>query len=482
MSGTEDMRQSSDGLGDYVLGEGTATERARIRREIAADVDLAVECAELQTMFDRLSELRVEPTGEVELAVRYAVERRLRLRRATSSSGRLIQLAQIVSIAAASLFAFVIIDRLARSRVDVDPFESGVVTAAIGDGRLPPQVDVELMRLLDASHIPVRDPRFVACVERFQSIELPETFSGWLSAADEISSWREHSTLRFRPEMRREALHATGSPILDHRLTRLAATVASRIDADLENGTASTSELAIGLRAMLAVGSSRQIGLHQDTVHAVAVELLERLPRLTEGAVASSIAALSELAVVEGGRLAEVVGLYTEALARTTLTERPDGRPGLLHWRTPVAELADAGRLLRIAPAFGVHAGLAFRARMMIAAHLDERLRVQSEVEHPALVAAQLYGFGDLIDRESAERALRLWRPELIAPNYVALHHIAWSKMPARPGWAEFQSDLRALSSWSTPREARDAAALLLCLTMNFAAPGALAVFDLRSA
>ena len=56
--------------------------------------------------------------------------------------------------------------------------------------------------------------------------------------------------------------------------------------------------------------------------------------------------------------------------------------------------------------------------------------------------------------------------------DLVVLHQVAWSQFPPRPGWTEFQRDLRELATLRTPDEVRDTAALLLSLAMNFAAPG----------
>ena len=125
----------------------------------------------------------------------------------------------------------------------------------------------------------------------------------------------------------------------------------------------------------------------------------------------------------------------------------------------------------QLAPAFGVHAGLAFKARILVAAHVDERLAQHREEERPGLVAAHLYGFGDLIDREEADRMLKLWRARFLVPDYVALHHLAWSKYPVRSGWAEFQFEMRAVAAMETPEKTADAAALLMALATSLAVP-----------
>ena len=88
----------------------------------------------------------------------------------------------------------------------------------------------------------------------------------------------------------------------------------------------------------------------------------------------------------------------------------------------------------------------------------------------PGALAAELYGFGDIIGRDDLDRRLKMWRTTNL--DYVTIYHLAWSRFPVRPGWASFQQDLRRLSARSNPEGAGQAGALLLCLSMNFAAPG----------
>ena len=150
-----------------------------------------------------------------------------------------------------------------------------------------------------------------------------------------------------------------------------------------------------------------------------------------------------------------------------------------MRFHTPLACLADAGHVFRLAPAFGVNPLHAHEARMLVAAHVEERIEVAGG-ERPEMFAALLYGFGDLVDRDEMDRRLLLWKPGLIAgDNLVALHHLSWSQFPPRAGWAEFQSQLRGLSTLQTPGQVGDASALLLTLAMNFAAPGVHGVLGL---
>ena len=118
----------------------------------------------------------------------------------------------------------------------------------------------------------------------------------------------------------------------------------------------------------------------------------------------------------------------------------------------PVACLGDAGRLFRLAPAFGVHPTLAFRARLLMAAHLQERID-DSEQLRPELLAAMAYGFGDMVDLDAVDQELRLWNAAHLVPDYVAMHHLAWSQYPVRQGWARFQTEMRQLSAIATPED-----------------------------
>ena len=89
------------------------------------------------------------------------------------------------------------------------------------------------------------------------------------------------------------------------------------------------------------------------------------------------------------------------------------------------------------------------------------------------MLAAMLYGFDEIMDREALDRELRVWSARWLAPDYAALHHLAWSRYPVRTGFADFQLELRQVSAMATPEDIGDTAALLMCLTTNFAAPGA---------
>ena len=197
---------------------------------------------------------------------------------------------------------------------------------------------------------------------------------------------------------------------------------------------------------MMAGGSTRRIGDHQDRVRQCTDWLVARLPELHGGELATALSGLIDVAVVSGPKMGRLVGEHASRLAESIIYSHNNHRPPMLNWQTSPAQLADAGQVLRLAPAFGIVNKEALRAREYLAIHLSERLD-QTTAEQPDLLAANLYGFGDLIDRGETEHRLGLWHArDLVPEHYVALHHVAWSRFPLRSGWADFQLELRLFS------------------------------------
>jgi hypothetical protein len=300
-----------------------------------------------------------------------------------------------------------------------------------------------------------------------------------LLAMNDLASLRREFKSRFDPLVRRRAiLAAGGSAHLEARIADLADDVAVKIEAALGAGKASVQDVSLSLRALLAAGSSKRMGRHQAAVRLCSAYLEGRVAELSGGELATALSGLMDVAVVYGGRLAELVKTHTDRLVEPLRDPDPDHRPDLLHWRTAVGQLADAGHVLRQAPAFGVDAVAAIRGQSYIAAHVAERIALRTD-ERPDLLAALLYGFGERVDRDRIEHKLGLWRArDLVPDHYVALHHVSWSRFPLRAGWAGFQRDLRRVSALKTPDSVTDVAALLLCLAVNYAAPGCQQLVD----
>ncbi len=506
---------------DFLLNEGTADERSDVRDQLDLDPELAIECAELGDLFETLRGLDPEPGApdRMRLAVRYAINRRDQLR---SKRGPFLGGASLgdvfwgglrTSFVAAAALVLMVGGGWLYSKV-VGSAEQGsgrdlASAQAQPAGPQPGSPEVETtpvpevgaedsaLQTLLANTDAVIDEAGDSLERAFRAQQRSfeermrrdasgfesrlaalsaegQTLARQIQADNMLSRLREEVSLRENDKVRRRASRAVGGPDLETRIQYLAATVAGQIDLELSAGTASVAAKSGALRALLAAGSIDARGVHSAVVDRCARSLQDQVSTLVGGELAVALAGLGEYAVVHGGEAAELVGREADRLARATIGSQVPARPALMHWRTPVAQLAEAGRVFRIAPAFGTHPDLAQKAREFVAAHLAERLT--QGAERPSLAAAQLYGFGDIVDRDAAEHRLLLWRASLLIPDYQALHHLAWSKFPVRPGWAQFQTELRGLGAEPTPAATTDAASLLLCLSMNFAAPGALDV------
>lgn len=338
---------------------------------------------------------------------------------------------------------------------------------------------------------PQVEPGFLARLDALVAQPGAVTALGWLDARNGLEQLRAEFRQRFSAEGRRAVLVATGAAVgREDRIQELAEVVAARLDGMLagardgaaeqpgqhEQAAAPVGPLALGVRALLAAGSTRVLGPHRAIVRRAAEELQERLAAGLPDEVATTVlAAVMDLAVVSGGRAEDLVREHAARLAAATVSLHGERRPPLLHWQTPLASLADAGYVLRLAPAFGAPAPLCARARRLVLKHLHERL--DGTTERPEVLAAMLYGFGDLVDQAAVDQRLALWSPRLLLPDYLALLHYAWGQYPLREGWADFQSDLRYLAALPVPAVLDEAAALLMTLATNFAAPGSLSLF-----
>ncbi|MEZ5965432.1 MAG: hypothetical protein R3F56_16485 [Planctomycetota bacterium] len=432
-------------------------------------------------LFARLRRLGVPASRpEFALRVRYAVARRAELRGRTAveraqwwARGR--EALRVACVAALLLGAGLLGQAVLRRMVAEPRFDAGLLppTAMAQAARPVPGLDAyfEPAFVEPARAARAAQPEFF---ERFDAVMADvgaDSVLAWLGARNELDMLRAQFRQRFSREGRQALLALTGAtPAREERIQHLAARVATQLEAALAGDT-DPCALALGLRALLAAGSSRSVGEHRHLVCRVADRLLDRLAAgESDETSASILAAVTDMAVVSDGRSGEMVRDGAERIARATVSFAGGRRPDLLHRQARLASLADAGYVLRLAPAFGAPAALCARARRLVLAHLRERLDVV--VERPDVVAAILYGFGDLVDHGELDTRLLLWGARRLLPDYVALFHYAWGHYPVRRGWSNLQDDLRYLSTLRAPEPLEDASALLLTLAMNFAAPG----------
>ena len=474
---------------EWALGEADGPSDESLRRRLERDGDALLEAASLRHMFEEMKSLSTEPTGRVAATVRYSIDRRRRLRdpRRGGFSRHLSVMTRVAAVALATMLGLSWNDGVAEPagggaevRVDrqrpVSARLSSPLAARVDevDDGLLEQVLLAGGADLERHYLALREPTRL------------DSLTGQLRASNELAMLRLEFTQRYSRRARRASIARCGvKPNLEDRIQALAGSVAGAVQVEIDRDVATVEGTALALRALLAAGSTMRLG-HREAVGSAVAFLEERIPELNGGSLATALAGLTDFAVVTGGDAASVVAVHGQRLAESVhqLPEtRPSHsaaesgasehrRPELIGFRTPAACLADAGHVLRLAPAFGVDPMQAHDARLLMAAHLEERLE-EASGERPEVLAAMLYGFSDLIDRRRFDHGLLLWRPVLLAGHdLVALHHVSWSQFPPRPGWATFQRELRELATIKTPERIRDTSALLLSLAMNYAAPG----------
>lgn len=492
-----DDNDDNDDNVDFVLGELDAKTARLHQRRLGEEPELAREAGEIRALIEDLRELDTEPSHTIPLRVRYALERRLRLRlrggmgRMYSPFSPRLVLAGVGQMISHGLqvaaVALVVCYALLYLEGRLSPAAAVPAPVAVAEMELP-QPRPPVLPIPDEPVVPAQcsdvlpefvhdEPEFerqLRSLAREEDVPVSD-FEAFVDATNKLFALRRESQVRVSPRQRQRAIREGGSSTsLDSRIQDLATEIAAKIDRRLAAQEATVMEVSLAVRALLAAGSCPDAGAHGDSVRRCARYLEERIGDLKGAQLASGLAGLMDLAVVTGKDLERLVGEHVDRLAHAVFyAEGEKQRPSLLHWETPAASLADAGVVLRLAPAFGVNVVRAGRARRLLAAHVQERM-ASTRNERPDLVAALLYGFGDLVDRRELDHKLLLWSPRrLVFPgHFVALHHVSWSQFPARRGWARFQDDLRAVSVMPTPEDVGDASALLLALAMNYAAPG----------
>ena len=501
----DELRGSADEdeLLDFVVGQFVFEDPANAdayATRVDSEPELAAAAAAFRRDLEPFRQLRCEPSGHVGARVRWLAKRRL-LRHGNPSplsGGRLRVVARrslevVIAAAAVALLALGVRTGLGGATGEVTPVDwvapklataSPEVESGRGsDPAMPIEFDV-----FDPAEV---DEEFAETVRGLEK--------GWLrpNPLRALLDARAHMALLGRAHedrgaVRRQALADVGVRPAHRRILALADDVAAQLDDALRRvpkggrlGARASVDLAAACRALLAAES---VG------RAVATY---RLSRSRRDLVDRSYALLeSEMGDLDGGPLAAVLSAWVDRvaarddpaaldvlcehggrLARRTL-QLHDGRAEhLLAGDTAPGQLGDAGRVLSLLPEFGVEVEHARRARLMVAARLHQRRAARSE-ERPDILAALAYGFGDIGDhvvRERIERELLLWGPSELtrAGDYVALEQLAWSRYPARAGWAQFQQRLRRVTAAVTPVGVRDAAALLLALAVHDVAPGA---------
>lgn len=459
---------------DWLLGEGSEAERGALEAQANRDPGLTLELAETVEFLERLRALSIAPGPRLRFLLA-RLDRTAALRVQRAAAGRIGRGGLMAFVAAAALVFAAL--RLWRPLEEVPTAGtsawSGIggldlVRHAAAPPPAPVQREESAVAPPEPPFSPDAEPRLYAALARLADRRAPDPLVGWIAPSNLLAVQRLEAELRGSAEFRRQALARSGAnPDADGRVQQLAAAVAAAARARLDAGEGEPREIGQALRALVAAGSTPLGGPHAGMVASCVDWLLAAMREgLEDGDLVGALAALVEPAVADP-EVRAAVSQHGQRLVLETVTAR--GRPSLLGWRTSVDCLADAGRVFAVLPAWGVEPELAFQARRLCLAHLEER-----RVEHdgPEILLAELYGYADLVDREELEFQVRAWRPAALLPDYGALQHLAWSREPGAPGWTRFQREMRRLAAVPTPAELADQSALLMSLATSFAAPG----------
>lgn len=511
MSHAHDREESADdvrfadALG-FVLGADPGND-ASFREALDLDPTLLLETAELKELVEDFRSLEVQPTGHVPLRVwpqvrNHAIRQGHRPRYRLRKVDRLTDVAAVLGVAAVLLIGLVLVSprKATKSRkAEAPTFASAVAPfgatpsgsgAAGGD-----QIASGWEELRRSDRLPIDDLSFSdayhSIADRPIAIDgVPSQLALTVSAENLLTRLRRDARLRSEAGERRRQERALAVPDLDRPIERLADDVADRLAERLAFGSAAGDDSeavvrATMVRSLLAAGSTLRSGPHHDVLLRGAADLLRASEVADPRALGPIGVALCDLAALEGAPFDTAVRSVTDRLLEDTFhrptavdegseirrVDRPT-RGALLAWSTPPSHLAEAGRVLQLAPAFGAAAGPCFRGRLLTLAHLVEREQRPGRVDPPDVLTAQLYGFGDLIDRFAVDDRLSLWTVRSLMSDMDTAVQLAWSRYPIRRGWAQLQQELMQFATYRAPKADEEAASMLLILATNVAAPG----------
>ncbi|MGK0155637.1 MAG: hypothetical protein ACI9SE_002602, partial [Neolewinella sp.] len=313
----------------------------------------------------------------------------------------------------------------------------------------------------------------------------------WLDPSNAMVMLRFEHELRASASIRIHALRSRGALAeVDNRVQELADGIADemlqvvtgQVDAIASTSSAASAKLPVnskelsditwGVRALIASGSSvyRAKALRNGGDW-----LARRLPQLAGERLAIALSGLMELATISGQHF-EAVAVHGQRLVDDVLQPSDENwrrrLPELLAGHAAAGSLGEAGRMLARLPAFGVSPQRCKLVRQLMLGQLRDRRTTAQD--RPEVLAAMLYGCGDLLDEDTSEAdrlgwQLLRWKPTRLAPDFGTVQQIAWSRAPASRGYTRLQRELRQLAVLPMPQDLSNRAAFVMCLATNFA-------------
>lgn len=449
---------------DLALGQGLSKDLQQLRERIAVDPLAAVEFAETRDLLERFRELTCEASSGFDSRMTKLGE--LAQRRCPTPRRLLPRSWPWAAAAAAMVFcSLAFADPLGLRLRKGSPVRADLKDEAVAVAPQPyvaPAMPSTIAKAIEATQRLAPGSPLADAWTKFSEAPTSEQMAEWVAPANTISFLRFERELRDTAELRRRALRDEGlAAAIGSRAERLAGDVAAQASAP----DASVRGLALALRALVGAGSK-----FDGSAHAVAQRLQAAMPHAEGGDLAMALCALGESAAANGRGDGIVLREHGNRLIASVLVVGDEvwgrRRPRLLQGSEPAANLAAAGRFLRMAPAFGVDSTQARAVRHLLLAHLEERRA--SKVETPDVPTAMAYGFQDLLDDDALaaiERSLRRWRPESLAPDYLSLQMFAATRRPDLLGFARWQLEVRKVAALPDPGSLAERAVLSRCLS-----------------
>ena len=497
---------------DLLLNQGSPEEVTAMRNEVAADPMKALELADTVALVEQFRHLRTEASPEFAGKLQNVALHSERFYRSHFQAKPPVWLMPVVSgLAAAATFlmlwgfdvaqlwrttpaSMAVADRdlapgmktmTGLGGMSIGEVDSKIETTVVREEPMSPeqasweQAVAEILARLDKETTGnLRDA--------FQNgmLEDGDALKQWLDPSNAMVLLRFEHELRASADVRIQALRSRGALAeVDDRVQELAdgiaddmlQVVAGQIDpagSALSTSREELTDIAWGVRALIASGSS---AYRAKALRNGGDWLALRLPQLEGERLVIALSGLMELAMISGQHF-EAVAEHGQRLVDDVLQPSDETwrrrLPELLSGHIAAGSLGEAGRMLARLPAFGVEPQRCTLVRQLMLGQLRDR-RVTAQ-DRPEVLAAMLYGCGDLLEEGTGEAdrlgwQLLRWKPTRLAPDFATVQQIAWSRAPGSRGYTRLQRELRQLAVLPMPQGLASRSAFLMCLATNFA-------------